>query len=370
MQVILKPTTACNGTCRYCAAASPGGGRTMEADRLGPLFETLAPLLEASSTERLVFIWHGGEPMLPGLDFYRHAASEQERVFSAHRSRVVNVMQSNLGLLDEAWLDFLPGFVRSLGTSYDPIPGIRGLKDGTPLASRWLEALSACRRVGLGVGVVCVVHRQHLDRAADLYRFFRNLGTRGRVRFNPLYAEGDAKGCEDLAITPEAYGTFLVDVAQAWWDDGRRATVLPLKEWCDAWVGTSNRLSCDSRGGCEERHLGIGPDGETYACGRFGDADAEEWRLGNVFEDDLATMLSSPARTRLAARGAGLLAGDCAGCGWWSLCHGGCPMMARIYRGDALDRTWFCASRKAVFAFFEERLGPPRPLHAPNRRAL
>lgn len=360
MQVILKPTTACNGSCRYCAAASPGGGQGMDAERLGPLFEAFAPWLAASPREHLTFIWHGGEPMLPGLAYYQHAEREQARVFGADRARVVNVMQSNLGLLDDEWIAFLKGFLRSLGTSYDPLPGIRAFKDGTPLAERWLEALAACRRAGLPVGIVYVVHAAALERGADLYRFFRNLGNGGRVRFNPLYAEGDAKGCEDLAITPEAYGAFLVEVARAWWADGRRAAVLPLTEWHDAWVGRSKRLSCDSRGDCQEHHLGIGPEGDVYGCGRFGDAADEPWRFGNIFSDDLATLLAHPSRTRLSARSGRLRTGACAGCVGWAVCHGGCPMMARIYRGDALAETWFCESRKAVFAFFEERLGPPR----------
>jgi uncharacterized protein len=361
MQVILKATTACNASCRYCSAVPDvNGGFRLKAHELGPLFETFRPWLAADPARTLSFVWHGGEPLLPGLAFFRRAADEQSRVFGPDANRVANRLQSNLTLLDEAWVAFLKGFVKSIGTSFDLVEGVRTTKHGGSVAGRWIEAVTACRQAGIPVGVVYVVHRGSLARAGDLYRFFRNLDERGRVRFNPLYPEGRAATgrTDDLAITAEEYGDFLVEVARLWWDDGRTAAVLPLKEWHDAWRG-GGRLSCDSSGSCQERFLGVGPDGSAWGCGRFVDHGDGAWRLGNVFRDDLETILSHPARTRLVSRDDGLREDGCAGCPYFAVCHGGCPMMAQLVHGDALRKTPFCEGRKKVYRFFEERLGPP-----------
>lgn len=360
MQVILKATTACNASCRYCSAVpTPSAGGRLDPNDLGPLFEAFRPWLAADPARKLSFVWHGGEPLLPGLGFFRRAADEQARVFEGDRARVSNRMQSNLLLVDDAWIEFLRGFVKSIGTSFDPVEGIRTTRAGGSIARRWIEAVTACRDAGLSVGVVYVVHRHALPRAADLYRFFRNLDERGRVRFNPLYPEGRAAtgATDDLAITAEEYGDFLVEIAKLWWDDGRTAALLPLKEWHDAWRG-GGRLSCDSSGSCQERFLGVGPDGSAWGCGRFVDHGAETWRLGNVFEDDLASILAHPARRRLADRSARLQADGCGDCPWFAVCHGGCPMMAQLVRGDARLKTPFCESRKRVYRFLESRLGP------------
>ncbi len=360
MQVILKATTACNASCRYCSAVPDvEGGFRLRANELGPLFEAFRPWLAADAARKLSFVWHGGEPLLPGLDFFRRAAGEQERVFGEHRARVSNRLQSNLTLLDDAWVEFLRGFVKSIGTSFDLVEGVRTTKNGGPVTARWVEAVTACREAGIPVGVVYVVHKGSLPRARDLYHFFRNLDERGRVRFNPLYPEGRAAagGADDLAITAEEYGDFLVEIARLWWDDGRSTSVLPLREWHDAWRG-GGRLSCDSSGSCQERLLGVGPDGSVWGCGRFIDHGDEAWRLGNVFRDDLETLLAHPARARLANRSEALRANGCAGCAWFAVCHGGCPMLAQLVRGDAMRKTPFCEGRKKVYRFFEERLGP------------
>lgn len=363
MQVILKPTVACNGTCRYCAALpSEGGGWTMPAERLATLFDAFGAWFREDETRHLSFLWHGGEPMLRGVAFYENAREEQDRVFGAANPRVTNRMQSNLALLDEDWLAFLPTFVKGIGTSYDPIPGVRGLRNGDDLAARWLPAVDALRDAGVSVGVVYVIHRGSLPHAKAITRFFSNLDPRGRVRFNPLYREGLAATgqADDLAIEPTEYGRFLVEVAEAWWDDGCRTSVLPIREWYDTWRGEGRGLSCDSRGGCQETHLGVMPTGDVYGCGRSGDARDEHDRLGNLYEDTLADILAHPVRTELAGRGRALRETVCRGCPYWSVCHGGCPMMARIYHGDPLREDWFCHGRKQVYAFLEERLGPSR----------
>lgn len=333
----------------------------MPPERLGPLFEAFRPWLAAKSERRLGFIWHGGEPMLPGLDFYRRAAADQARVFERDTGRVANRIQSNLTLLTPEWVEFLKTFVRSIGTSYDPVEGVRGLKSGEPLAARWVRAIEACRRAGIPVGVVYVVHRLSLPKVRDIYLFFRNLLPRGRVRFNPLYREGRAAEdlADDLAVTAGEYGRFLVDVARLWWDDGRRHAVLPIREWHDAWNGAGGRLSCDSQGSCQETLLGVAPDGSAWGCGRFADRGEARWCLGNVFEDDIEAILSHPARTALADRRERLRREACRDCGYWGVCHGGCPMMAEITYGDALRETPFCTARKTVFGFLEDRLGPP-----------
>lgn len=360
MQVILKATSACNASCRYCSAVpeAASGARLREED-LASLFDAFRPWLHADPARKLSFVWHGGEPLLPGLGYFRRAADEQARAFGTARNRVSNRLQSNLLLIDDAWVEFLRGFVGSVGTSFDLVEGVRTTRTGGPIAARWVDAVTRCRQAGIPVGVVYVVHRGSLPRAADLYRFFRNMDERGRVRFNPLYPEGRAAtgATDDLAITAEEYGDFLVEVAQLWWADGRSADVLPLREWHDAWRG-GGRLSCDSSGSCQENFLGVGPDGSAWGCGRFVDNGATAWRLGNVLQDDLETILAHPGRTRLATRSETLQQDGCADCPYFAVCHGGCPMLAQLVRDDAMQKTPFCEGRKKVYRFLEERLGP------------
>lgn len=362
MQVILKPTTACNGTCVYCAAGSTLFGHPfLPKDRLADVFRPLAAWLRADPKRHLGIIWHGGEPLLPGLEYYRTAQREQQRAFGDDLERVRNQVQSNLTLVTEEWVPFIHEFFRGeMGSSYDLVDGIRGLRNGESLAERWLRALEVCRKGGIKVSVVYVAHRKALPLARSIYQFFRNVLPNACMRVNPLYREGRATdpGADALSIEPKEYARFLLDMAEAWWPERDRVKLLPLGEWHAAWKGDTRQLCCDSGGRCQETHLGICPDGTAYGCGRASDSYAPELRLGNIFDDDVDTLMQHPVRAHLVRRIGLLREGHCAPCPYWSVCHGGCPMDARIYYGDALRETWFCEGRRRIFDYFTERMGP------------
>ncbi len=361
MEIIMKPTESCNGTCIYCSAeGAMDKGKVLPADRLPVLFEILAGWLKEQDRRNLRFTWHGGEPLLCGPEYYGTVVTEQRRVFGNEMWRVKNTMQSNLSLVTAKWVPYLRELIgdQAIGTSFDIVDGIRGLAGGRDLAEVWLQALNLLRSSNVRIGVVYVVHRKSLPRAKDLYYYFRNLDAGLNVRFNPLYTEGRAarKELDGLRITAEEYGEFLVDLSDVWLADNMRSRVMPLTEWYRAWRGTF-RLCCDSRGTCYETHLGINPDGDVYGCGRASDNGVHV--LGNIFEDDLNEILERRSRGELASRSAYLKAGHCRDCRYWELCHGGCPMMAWLYYGDLLRESYFCAARMRLFEHYERLFGPP-----------
>lgn len=368
MEIIIKPTEACNGTCVYCSADGTLGKRKiLPRESLGPLFDTFAEWMRGAPQRGLRFLWHGGEPMICGPEYYREVIQQQHRAFGDDLRRVKNAMQSNLSLVDDEWVPLLRDLLKgqAIGTSFDIVDGIRGLAGGRDLHEAWVRAVNLLRREGIRVGVVYVVHRRSLGRAADIYRFFRNIGL--HVRVNPLYREGRADSGESqpLWITADEYGQFLVDLCEVWLADRMRCSVMPLMEWYRAWKGSS-RLCCDSRGVCHTSHLGINPDGAVFGCGRQSDHRAN--LLGNIFEDRLDDLLQRREQGSLAGRSQGLRDGFCRDCRFWELCHGGCPMMGLLYHGDMLRETYFCDSRKRVYEHFESLFGPPVPAQAGGNR--
>lgn len=359
MEIIIKPTEACNGTCVYCSADGTLGKRkVLPQEQLGRLFDIFAPWLRGGDRRNLRFLWHGGEPMLCGPEYYTEIMQQQQRAFGNDLGRVRNAMQSNLSLVDDRWVPLLRDLLKdqAIGTSFDIVDGVRGLAGGKDLREIWVRAVTRLRQAGIRVGAVYVAHRKSLDRAGEIYRFFRNIGL--HVRVNPLYKEGRAESSQSqpLWITAEEYGQFLVDLCDLWRADRMRWSIMPLMEWYRAWKGHS-RLCCDSRGMCHTSHLGINPDGAVFGCGRQSDHGAN--RLGNIFEDDLDEMLERREQGPLAGRSSGLRDGLCRDCRFWELCHGGCPMMGLLYHGDMMRETYFCAARKRLFEHFEKLFGPP-----------
>lgn len=363
MIVIIKPTTACNGTCLYCSTESGLTGKPfMPKENLRSLFAPFGAWLRKDSSRSLDLIWHGGEPLMCGLDFYDTVIAEQDRMFKKEMGRVRNHLQSNLTLITEEWIPRIEKlFAGGIGSSFEIVKGIRGTSNGASLTDKWLSAIGLLHDHSLSTGVLYIVHKRSLGLARDLYNFFRSLPQLSAVRFNPLYYEGRGRSEQSrpLQITADEYGRFLVDLWKVWRKDGLNLDVAPLGEWARAWLGDPSSLCCDSGGRCHETHLGVGPDGSVYGCGRA--LESHLYKYGNIFDDDLNQILRHPMRTRLASRASRLQEGPCRDCPYWGICHGGCPVDAWIYYGDVFRETYFCASRKRLFKHFATVFGPISP---------
>ena len=77
---IIKPCdAACNMNCSCCYMKKRIFNRNKQSNRMSD--ETLQSLVNffCSSQKKSEFIWHGGEPLLMGLDFFRQAVEFQKK---------------------------------------------------------------------------------------------------------------------------------------------------------------------------------------------------------------------------------------------------------------------------------------------------
>lgn len=360
MEVIIKPTNACNGNCVYCSAdASPDRHGRLGMDGLKVVFSSFKSYLEAHEGRTVRFIWHGGEPMMMGRAYYEELLNLQYTIFGNLFHRVRNQMQSNLTLLNEKWIPVLREMHRGtgIGTSFDIIDGVRGIEGGGSLNEKWVRSVMMLQEAGIPIGFIYVAHGRVLDRPAELYHYFKNLSPSANLRINPLYLQGRAKTSflNSMQITPRQYGEFMARIFDIWREDFYRLSLNPLQEWLGALKGSRANLCCDSSGRCAETHLGIDPEGNVYNCGRF--ADSEEFKLGSIFEDDLESLMQHPVKQELRNRSETLMRSTCGDCRWWDLCHGGCPLVSHLY-AECLDApTHWCEARKIIFEKIAAAIG-------------
>jgi len=121
-QVFVKPIgSACNLACRYCyylekGSLYPGGGSFRMPDDV--LEEYISQHIDASPDPVIQFSWHGGEPTLLGLDYFRRIMELQRRHRPPGR-RIANGIQTNGTLLDDDWCRFLAAEGFAVGLSLD-----------------------------------------------------------------------------------------------------------------------------------------------------------------------------------------------------------------------------------------------------------
>ncbi len=111
----------CNLDCGYCYYLKKKDlFAEGESFRMHPeVLEAYVSSFIASSPGPLVhFGWHGGEPTLAGIEFYRCVIELQRRHLPAGW-RCVNNLQTNGTLLDERWCAFLAENNFAVGISID-----------------------------------------------------------------------------------------------------------------------------------------------------------------------------------------------------------------------------------------------------------
>jgi uncharacterized protein len=309
-------------------------------------------------------IWHGGEPLTQRNSFYYRIMDLQSKIMSDLKITVTHSVQTNLLLLDKDKIKMFRQLLRrpdgsftQVGTSIDPVPGIRRIK-GDDYLQRWQEKTALLLAAGLHYGAICVVHNRHLDMVEELYDYFAKLYQKdgATTRFNPLYNSGRAKFLgEEIHLSPRKWGQFMVNFYKIWSNKGKLIPFRPFKEYDHFHVNGGLIRSCEVSGNCMNHQLGLNTDGSLYLCGRA--IDENVIRLGHLQTSPLIDIINHSMRNRLRNRLIYLKKALCGQCRWWDYCHGGCPNESLAYFGTFAAKSHWCAARRI---FLDTIYGSPR----------
>jgi len=364
-QVFAKPAGgACNLACGYCYYLGRGpAGSGGETRRMPPdLLETyIGQHLAASPDEVVRFSWHGGEPTILGVDYFREVVRIERRLCPPGRT-VANGMQTNGTLLDEEWAKFLAAEGFAVGLSLDGPREIhdrqRRTADGRPAFDAALRGYDVLRRHGVATEILCVVGAHNAGRPVDVYRFFREIGARF-VSFLPLVEPrpGASSGVSADSVSPGAWGEFLCAVFDEWVNaDIGRIKVQTIEEAARTAFGQEHSL-CIFRPVCGDIPV-IEWNGDFYACDHYVDPAHV---VGNIRETPLAGLLESPAQRAFGLAKREKLPRYCRECEVLNMCNGECPKNRFAIGPDAEPGlNYLCAGYQRFFTYvrpFVEAVG-------------
>ncbi len=104
--VVVKPIgSTCNFDCAYCYYRCKANSSGRISDDLLERF--VCEYIAGQEEDTVTFNWHGGEPALLGLDFFRKVI-QLERKY-ANGKCIENDFQTNGVLLDQSWCEFFTG---------------------------------------------------------------------------------------------------------------------------------------------------------------------------------------------------------------------------------------------------------------------
>ncbi|MHB1599166.1 MAG: anaerobic sulfatase maturase [Acidimicrobiales bacterium] len=350
--VMAKPVgPLCNLRCSYCyylgKTAMYGRGERF-AMRDDVLEAYVRSTIAASPGPVVHFVWHGGEPALAGVGFYRRALELQRRHLPGGWT-VVNNLQTNGTLLDDAWCAFLAENRFAVGISID---GPARLHDacrvdrrGRPSHERVMLGLRRLRAHGIEPDVLCTLNAHNAAHPAEVYRFFLEEHVTW-LQFLPVVVRDGAGGVSPPSVAPEQMGEFLCTVFDEWvrYDVGRIAVQGFLESLLVAGGRSANLCVMAETCG---RVPALEHDGSVFACDHFVEP---EHLLGNVSSDGLGTLVESPALLAFGSAKSDALPGRCRDCPVLALCNGGCPKdrLAAAPEGDGA-LSYLCAGYRRFY---------------------
>jgi uncharacterized protein len=351
LHAIIMPTKTCNLACTYCYVLEKPSERMslLLAERV------INELLNYNNPAELTrLIWHGGEPLMAGLPFYRHVCKYIQEKYPNHR--IEHLIQTNGTLLNDRWIDFFLENNFNVGVSLDGWKELndacRKTRNGRGTFDIVFRNIMHARERGLVAGVLAVVTRKSLGYIEELFEFFyQNKLDFGFHPVTSLTPEID----RELGISWDEFADVSTKLFEMGFfqPEPRVTAVTPTLHYAMAvMMGTSSGF-CVFDKSCAHEYISIEPSGRVHVCDRF--ADNDELSYGNLSKISLEQILNSPVRQIFLNRWDNLEK-ECYDCEWKLICYGGCPHDAYAKTGSILSRDSNCEAYKHIFTYVSETI--------------
>lgn len=351
-QVLVKPVGArCNMSCIYCYYLDKtdlAGGKPAARMPENILREYIKQHIEASAPGPVLFSWHGGEPLLAGLDYFRKIA-ELQRMLAPDDKVPVNGIQTNGLLIDDEWCRFFSDNKFIIGLSMDGPSFVhdvyrRKAGDGHTF-SMVKKAFLLLSEYGISTELLCTVNAENLMYPVQVYEFFRAMGAR-YISFIPV-VERDVDGkIADYTVPPEEYGAFLCTVFDLWKARDIGRIKVQIFEEALRTAFRQDHTLCIFKKICGAVPV-LELNGDLYSCDHFVNRDH---LLGNITDRTLAEMLDSREQQEFGLKKLNTLPAYCLECEVRDMCNGECPKNRFEISPDGQPGlNYLCAGYKMIF---------------------
>ncbi len=341
LYVMLKPAGAhCNLACKYCYYLEKNNlydksHRHIMSDEM--LEQFTREYIEAQTMPQVLFTWHGGEPLMRSIDFYKKALALQKKY--ARGRRIDNVIQTNGTMLTDEWCEFFAQNNWLVGISID---GPQEYHDhyrltttGNPSWQKVMHGIELLKKHHVEWNAMAVVNAYNADHPLEFYHFFKENGCQ-YLQFTPIVerltqhqdgrklaslADNHEIPLADFSVTPEQWGNFLCAIFEEWVHNDVGKMFVEIFDCTLAnWMGVLPGICAYSKN-CG--HAGVMEhNGDVYSCDHF---VFPEYKLGNIRDHTLIEMLYGDKQHALSRLKHTSLPRQCKECDMEFACHGECP---------------------------------------------
>lgn len=348
--VMAKPVgDACNMRCQYCyytdkSRFSKGSHRIIDEHLLEHFIQSY---IESQATPQVLFTWHGGEPLLCGLDFYRKVMSLEEKY--ANGRQIDNCLQTNGTLIDDDTAQFLHDNGWLTGVSIDGPKefhdAYRHGANGQGSFDRVIKGIETLNRHDAQWNAMAVVNNINGSQPIKFYRFFKSIGCQ-YIQFTPLVDANRLGELTPWSVGPEQWGWFLCEIFDEWVrNDVGSVFVQTFDATLANWAGVPPGI-CSLSETCGQAAV-MEHNGDVYCCDHF---VFPEYKLGNILHQPLTSLLYSRRQQEFGQAKTATLPKECHECKWLFACHGECPKNRLIKVDGERGKNYLCKGYRMFFA--------------------
>ena len=346
--IMLKPAgSLCNLDCNYCyyldKADIYGGREPRMTEEM--LEEVVREYIAANDVPEVTFNWHGGEPLVLGIDFYKKAIEFEQKY--AGGKIIHNTIQTNGTLLNREWTSLFRKHNFLVGISIDGPQDIhdryRKDKGRNPTFDKVIRGIGLLYSAGVEFNTMSTVNKASEGRGLEVYQFLKSIGSHymqfmpvlEHVKY-PLDKNGKpVKGARLFIVDPHesgaqiapwsvsdvGFGKFMCDIFDYWVrNDVGRYYVNQFDATLANWYGVQPG-TCVYAETCGGNSV-IEHNGDLYPCDHF---VYPKYLLGNITEKSISDMMKSDLQVKFGIDKRNTLPSKCRRCEWLFTCHGECP---------------------------------------------
>ena len=318
---IIKPVNGiCNLSCLYCYTS-----RLKEyvvRNRMSSKMLKAAINFFCRDQDDIEFIWHGGEPLLAGLEFYREAVKIQ-RTWEKQGKKIKNFLQTNAILITSEWVRFFAENNFLVGVSLDGPKEfhdqVRRYPTGKGSYNEVMKGIDLLRQAGIFNGVICGISTANHGFPKEIFNFFLAENIKN-LKFARVKSIGHCDNAvSSLVISPAQYADFMIAIFDLWLGlDDPEIEIRDIQSVVNLILG-GNKRECIYMGQCDQ-FVTVYSDGSIYGCDSFPKTD--DLCFGSVFDEP--TVVRSNSRLQTFRELLEKRKGFCRVCDWYFICKGGC----------------------------------------------
>ncbi|MDE6967204.1 MAG: radical SAM protein, partial [Clostridia bacterium] len=295
LSIMIKPASGlCNMKCKYCfyhevvKHRDEGNYCIMREDTANNLIDKA---LEFVQNGNISFVFQGGEPLLAGIDYFKHFI---QRIKSANcKANITLSLQTNGSLINEEWAEFFAENNFLIGISLDgDIEGNKNriMNADSPVFDNIINSINLLDRYKVEYNILSVVTAENSERIESIYNYFKSCGFKF-LQFIPCIRPFDYKGDNELYMSEKQYENYLITLFKLYARDflkGNYISIRQLDNFVRLYSGGMAE-QCGMSGYCSRQFV-IEGNGNVYPCDFY---CTDEWLLGNINSTDFHSLLHS-----------------------------------------------------------------------------